>query len=157
MIKKKLFLIPFSAIVLLMSSCSLFSDKIVNEGSISAPVVLTLDTPHNGHVGTSRAGTGESYYKFTSGSAGYYSIRPTIRNGELSFKLYSDSAFTVLKESADSSAGIGEVALDASTVYYLKKTSESNSGSEYTLLLSRTGDLPDESPASEGSIDSPVE
>jgi len=139
-----------------MSSCSLFFDKITNEGSISAPVVLILDTAHSGHVGTSSAGTGESYYKFTSGSAGYYNIGATSFTGKLSFKLYSDSAFTILLTSADSSAGITDAVLDASTAYYIKITNENSSGLEYTLLLSRTGELPEENTA-EGSIASPVE
>ncbi len=156
MIKRKFSPIFFPALVLLVSSCNLFFDKITNEGSISAPVVLTLDAAHNGHVGTASAGTGESYYRFTAGSAGYYGIKASNLTGTLYFKLYSDSGFTALKESADSAAGITDVVLDSATVYYLKVINENSSGLEYTLLLSRTGDLPRENTA-EGSIASPVE
>jgi len=93
---------------------------VINEGSVSAPVALTLGSAHSFLVGPYGGGSETSYYSFTTSSASAYVLDiPGATYFDAS--LYSDAAFTTLVTSSSSCVrGVPLSGLSASATYYLK-------------------------------------
>ena len=144
-------------IIFILVSCSVETpeEEKVNtgssEGSAASPLELTIDSAYSGTV----ADMGNSYYKFTSSSAGNYSIKveslSITAGNSLQSYLYSDSGFSSGIEyqscEADCTWDLGYRNLDSSTVFYLKVFAYDPA--TYKLTISKG--------KSEGSKDNPVE
>jgi hypothetical protein len=94
----------------------------LNEGSVSSPVTLPLSTTHTFPFGPYGRDDANSYYKFTTTTAGSYYFSPTISSGSYNIYLYSNSDFSTLVSSSSNltSAGYTLNGLSAGTIYYLK-------------------------------------
>ncbi len=110
-----------------------------SEGSVQSPVLVAIDSPRSSKVAGATGLTAPSYYKFTTGAAGTYSIGLTNTNQWLSWDLYSDATFTTKIVTCDNYIGFGDavglVELQAGT-YYLKVTNWFFSADAYTLTVS---------------------
>lgn len=120
------------------------------EGSISAPVTVTVDTSRpNSAVGA----FDDSYYTFTTTSAGTYIISLTNPTTDVSWYLYSNPDFTGSVASCDSywstAAEQCTATLQAGKAYYLRVAEFSLSTGSFTLTISLI--------TSEGSTTSPID
>ena len=113
---------------------------IPSEGTAAAPVVLTLGAPHAGKVGSwsSDGVFNESFYSFTTGSAGTYTIDASLTDSgsmaELFVNLFTDSSFT---GATITFGGLPKTsALAATTTYYLSMTTAVGAGTRPTYQLS---------------------
>jgi hypothetical protein len=125
-----------------------------SEGSISKPVALNLGSTYAGSVDAN----GNSYYTFTIGQSGDYTIATTNPSSVVDWYLYSDAAFSSLVAScniqtdSDFTAFEGSVqncplTLNAGT-YYLRVQETLGRDGTYTLLIPGQ--------ANEGSVTAPV-
>lgn len=110
----------------------------VNEGSVAAPVVLTVDptTDHSFTLGASGAPDQTSYYQFTTTTAGNYALVIDSAHAYFTLNFFSNSAYT------NSIASIGYQSmgyvfqnLAASTTYYMELTDDNPSDSTGSLKI----------------------
>ena len=111
------------------------TSTLVNEGSTSSPVSLTLDTVHNGKIGASTDSTTRySYYSFTTTMAGDYNVSSSLSSSEVYFYLYSGSiGGTYVDGTVSGDSRIFSLA--SSTTYYLKVMSYTSADTTYDLLV----------------------
>ncbi len=109
-----------------------------NEGSIAAPVVLTVDptTDHSFTLGASGAPDQTSYYEFTTTTAGNYALVIDSANAYVSVNLFSDAAYTnSINYNGFQSFGSVFQNLAASTTYYMELIDDNSSDSTGSLKI----------------------
>jgi hypothetical protein len=114
-----------------------------HDGTVSAPTVLTLDTPFSGKVGaTSDFANSESFYKFTTGSSDTSLLiavnqATPAHTGTLDWDLrvYSDAAMNTQLLAASPNDNIAPylTGLTASTTYYAKLYNKTSSAATFKI------------------------
>jgi len=114
-----------------------------SDGTIPAPVLLTLEAPRNGRV---QAG-GTSYYHFTvpAGAAAPYLIGVAGLDSDVSWTLYAQPDFTGPVAACANSTGYApetrcmtpDLGGAEATPYYLAVTEQGNRPARYTLAVGR--------------------
>jgi hypothetical protein len=112
----------------------------VNAGSIASPVSLTLGTTKY----TSVAAGGASFYQFTPTETRQYYFRTEKVSSDISWSLYSDSAFSTLVKTCNSSVDweysgsdycSTGVSLNSGQTYYLKVNELLNMPNLFTIRI----------------------
>ena len=124
---------------------TLTSATTISEGSIVAPVLLSLKSTYYTEVGISAIG-GDSYYRFTTDEAGNYAI--TASSTRVDLVLHQRASFDYPLE--ESAAGVLREILDANTTYYLKASNDGSEDIQFSLRITR------EDEGNEGEIGDPV-
>jgi hypothetical protein len=111
----------------------------VSEGSIASPVNLGTASATLTHSG-SVASYDTSFYKFTTGPTGTYTISLTSTKSDLEWSLWSDPGFITIVLDCDTFSGahdeICSVPLPAGTTYYLAVDEWDHVAGTYTLAIS---------------------
>jgi hypothetical protein len=121
------------------------------EGTVAQPVAVTLNTPRSSTVGA----FDDSYYQFSTTTAGTYVLTLSNPTTDVSWDLYSNSDFTGDVESCDdywsTSTEKCSATLQANKMYYLRVSefSMSFSNGTFTLLIQQI--------TNEGSTTAPIE
>ena len=125
-----------------------------NEGTIGAPVPLTVGTPHNATIDNN----GKGYYTFTANQSGSFIISLTNTHKDLEWSLYTsltDTSYTSIVVSLcnKTSAGVNETCstpnLTSGQPYYLIVHNNDYADDTFTVTVSNG--------ASEGSTAGPVD
>ncbi len=119
------------------------------EGSAASPVSVVLDTPRSGTVGA----FDDSYYSFTTTTAGTYVISLTNPTTDVSWDLYANQDYTGSVASCDAHWSVAAeqctATLQANKTYYLRVSEWSSVTGTFTLTIRQIGN--------EGSTTSPVD
>ncbi|MCK4709931.1 MAG: hypothetical protein KAU21_15030, partial [Gammaproteobacteria bacterium] len=133
-----------------------------DEGTVAAPVALTLEQAHTGSVSPD----GTSYYKFTTGDVvASHLIKIEHKSTNIDLRLYSDSAFSnevdnyqgYFGYNAFSDISWRTVALDPNATFYIKVTDSvygGGLGDEYIITVFADAVR---NPDSEGTTITPIE
>ena len=127
------------ALALLLAACAVTeSPPPTSEGSIGAPVLLTVGITHAGSV-SGAAGQTESYYKFVAKAGGGAHTISLINNAQdVAWDLYNDASFSTLLTACDNGTGsviCVTVFLIGGQPYYLKVRNKSSIGTLYYLTV----------------------
>jgi hypothetical protein len=127
------------ALALLLAACAVTeSPPPTSEGSIGAPVLLTVGITHAGSV-SGAAGQTESYYKFVAKAGGGAHTISLINNAQdVAWDLYNDASFSTLLTACDNGTG-SVICVTASLIggqpYYLMVRNKSSIGTLYYLTV----------------------
>jgi len=127
---------------------------ILNEGSVTTPVALSLNQSHLFQLGPYN-NQGTSYYSFTTDSAGTFALNTS--SGDYNAALYSDSGFnTVISSQTTSNYGCLFAGLSASSAYYLKLTSDDSEFATFTGQIMDPAAIAAAGTHNQGSVASPL-
>ena len=125
-------------IVMLLAACGRGggNDKASDEGTLEAPITLTVGTSHNGSINK----FGTSYYRFTTASNSIHRISLTDTESDLYWTLFSGSTFSGFILECDASDRGDEIctspsALTAGTTYYFTVDEFGNLAGTYKLQV----------------------
>jgi hypothetical protein len=127
------------ALALLLAACAVTeSPPPTSEGSIGAPVLLTVGITHAGSV-SGAAGQTESYYAFVAKAGGGVHTISLFNNAQdVAWDLYDNASFSTLLTACDNGTGsviCVTVSLIGGQSYYLKVHNKSSIGTLYYLTV----------------------
>lgn len=130
------------ALALLLAACAVTeSPPPTSEGSIGAPVLLTVGITHAGSV-SGAAGQTESYYAFVAKAGGGVHTISLFNNAQdVAWDLYDNASFSTLLTACDNGTGSSnEICTTSSPLtggqsYYLKVHNKSSIGTLYYLTV----------------------